>query len=70
MTGCFFNLDPITLLFAVPIATDALGQFSIPFGVPSAPWTLPDMFVQFVYLAPGVNPAGIATTEALQIGPR
>jgi hypothetical protein len=62
-TGCVLGLNPAGGSFLLSIATTAGAGAALP--LPDAPLFTGDLFAQWGYLAPGLNPAGLGATLGL-----
>lgn len=65
MPGCVFHVDPTAALLAMPTAAAGAGallQLSLPDRSPF----FGDLFLQWLYLQPGLNPAGLGATQGLR----
>lgn len=63
MPGCFLNVNPV--LTSIPMVTTAGGAARMPLQFPTTPLFCGTLHWQWVYVAPGLNPLGVATTEGL-----
>jgi hypothetical protein len=65
MTGCVFNVSPAFFLSLVT-ATDAAGRGALALPLPDRPVFAGDVYLQWLYLSPGANPAGLQSTRGLR----
>ena len=66
MAGCVLNLNPFGLI-SIPAATSSSGRASFRTSLPTNPTLVcGDLFWQWAYISPGINPLGVAWTQGLQ----
>lgn len=65
MPGCVFHVDPTAALLAVPTAAAGAGA-TVQVPLPDRPPFFGDLFFQWLYLQPGLNPAGLGATQGLR----
>ena len=67
MTGCFTLTAPgAPFLFSIGTGTNASGSASISFNLPDAPVLIGNLYFQWAYIAPGLNPLGVGATRGLR----
>ena len=64
--GCVFNLDPASLFLTIGDATTGTGA-GIDLALPDRPLFTGDLFGQWLFVQPGLNPAGLGATRGLRV---